>query len=122
MINWLVALQNPYDEIKFKTNHDDNYLYLGYYEFFDKLSSYRINNPAKFRDNLDEIGRVVILDLDTGKWERQPIDPGVEHTMEELIKLNPQKDDKKKETNRDRFKNFITKIVRKDKNVLFGNK
>jgi len=112
MKNWMIALQTPYDEIKFMTNYEDNYVYLGYYEFFLKMNDVYMKEPAKYRRALDEIGRVVILNMDTGDWERQPIDVNVEHTMEELIEYNDNKVENKK-SRKDRYKDFIKDLVRR---------
>ena len=116
MKNYLIALQTPYDEIKYITNHDDNYSYLQYYDFFSKMNSVYIEKPAEFRRCLDEIGRIVVLDLDTGKWEKQPIAANVEHTMNELIEYNEQfRESEEKKDKVSMYKEFIKLFVRKKK-------
>ncbi len=112
MKNWLIALQTPYNEIKFMTNYEDNYVYLEYYDFFLKMVDVYMIEPANYRKALDEIGRIIVLDRDTGNWERQPIDAGIEHTMEELLQYNEGKEVDKK-SRKDRYKDFIKDLVRR---------
>ncbi len=112
MKNWLIALQTPHNEIKFITNYDDNYAYLGYYDFFYKMNPIYIKDPEKFRKTLDEIGRVVVLNVDTGDWERQPIEVTTDHSVETLIKYNENKEEENM-TKRDRYKNFIEKFTKR---------
>jgi hypothetical protein len=118
MNNWMVALQTPWDQIKYITNYDDNYSYLNYYVFFEKIYPLLIKDRDLYRKCLDEIGRVVVLNTDTGDWEKQPIGVNVKHTMEKLIEYNHAEleEGTEKITKQDRFKEFF-KTVSRSKNV-----
>lgn len=113
MKNWLVALQTPYNSIKFITNIDTTYTYLPYYDFFNKMNSVYIQDAFKFRKTLDEIGRIVVLNMDTGEWKKQPINIEVNHTTEELLEYNEQFKEKENKNDKiNNFKKFIKQFVR----------
>ena len=109
---WLVCVQTTYNCIKYQTSDGDT-KYPTYQEFLTLMMKFAVQDPAKFKDNLDSFVPMYV-DLNTGAWREVSIEKRGDVTFEELITLNP-----KEEINKE---SMIDKLTNKGKKFIKNRK
>ena len=94
-MKWILFYQTPYDRVKFITDENQDGASLSYRKFCDSLTNYLIKDRDKFQAELDTF-HTVFLNIESGEW-RTEIPDKIEGSFEELVKLNPNPEERKKQ-------------------------
>lgn len=95
-MKWILFYQTPYDRVNFITDDNQDRSSLAYGKFCDSLLNYKILDKSKLQIELDTF-HTVQLNIETGEWNTVNFNNEKEFSFEDLVRANPNPEEKKKQ-------------------------
>lgn len=95
-MKWILFYQTPYDRVNFITDDNQDRSSLSYRKFCDSLLNYNISDRGKLQIEIDTF-HTVFLNIETGLWHVENPDRVEDPSFDDLVKANPNPEEKKKQ-------------------------